>query len=208
MAQENIKLNFINRSNDINNSEIVIFQKNVAEDFDEIAIAWRVIQNCGRNDNHPFNYPLNFKVCASDSYGNYTPKLTAYDGQAYEMVKDSSGDVLQLAQTPAVSPEEVEVKNNLSLGSINANIYRDGKLIAAKTNMAPGQKSVFQFHPRIYIGVVSQIEEGQVMNSAIIQQINTEINLFGIQSADIVMTGGGAGPNATPFNFKLENINS
>jgi len=207
MTQENIKLNFINRSNDVNNSEIVIFQKNVAEDFDEIAVAWRVIQNCGRNDNHPFTYPLNFEVCASDSYGNYTPKLTAYDGQAYEMVKDTSGDVLQLSKTPAVSQQEVEVRNNLTLGAINANIYRDGKLIAAKTSMAPGQKAVFQFHPRIYIGVVSQIEEGQVMDSAIIQQINTEINLFGIQSADLVMTGGGPGTTSTPFNFVLENIN-
>lgn len=207
MAQENIKLNFINRSNDINNSEVVIFQKNVAETFDELAIAWRVIENCGRNDNHPFTYPLKFQVCSSDSYGNYTPEMTAYEGQSYEMIKDTSGDVLQLSQTPAVSPQEVEIKNNLSTGAISGNIYRDGKLLAAKTNVAPGQKCVFQFQPRIFIGVASQIVEGEVMNSAIIQQINTEINLFGIQSADIVMTGGGSGPSAAAFNFHLENIN-
>jgi len=207
MAQENIKLNFINRSNDINNSEVVIFQKNVAETFDELAVAWRVIQNCGRNDNHPFTYPLQFDVCASDSYGNYTPKLTAYDGQSFEMFKDSSGDTLRLAQTPAVSAQEVEINNNLTEGAINGNIYRDGKLLAAKTNIAPGQKGVYQFKPSIFIGTASQIEEGDVINSAIIQQINTEINLFGIQSADIVMTGGGSGPGATAFNFHLENIN-
>ena len=207
MPQENIKLNFINRSNDINNSEVVIFQKNVAETFDELAVAWRVIQNCGRNDNHPFNYPLQFQVCASDSYGNYSPELTAYEGQSFEMVKDTSGDVLQLSSTPAVSPQEVEIKNNLSTGAMNGNIYRDGKLLAAKTNIAPGQKGVFQFQPRIFIGTASQIVEGDVMNSAIIQQINTELNLFGIQSADIVMTGGGSGPSATAFSFHLENIN-
>ncbi|KKC99676.1 MULTISPECIES: hypothetical protein [Photobacterium] len=207
MSQSQINLNFINRSNDVNNSEVVIFQKNVAESFDEIAIAWRVIQNCGRNDNHPFVYPLKFEVCASDSFGNYTPQMTAYDGQAYEMVKDTSGDVLRLASSPAVSQQEVEVRNNLSSGSINANIYRDGKLLAAKTNVSPGQKGVFQFHPSIFVGVVSQVIEGEVMNSAIIQQVNTEINLFGIQSADLVMTGGGSGPTASPFEFHLENIN-
>jgi hypothetical protein len=204
---ENIKLNFINRSQDANNSNVVIFQQNVAEDFGELAIAWRVIKNCGRLDNHPFLYPLKFQVCASDSYGNYTPQLTAFDGQAYEMVKDTSGDILRVAGTPSTSANEVEIRNNLTQGAINANIFKDGKLLAAKTNMAPGQKAVFEFHPRIYIGVVSQIEEGEVMNSAIIQQVNTEINLFGITSADIVMTGGGPGPSSTAFEFKLENIN-
>ena len=203
-----IKLNFINKSQDENNSNIVIFQQNVAESFGELAIAWKVIKNCGRLDNHPFVYPLQFEVCASDSYGNYTPQLTAYDGQAFEMVKDHSGDVLMVSPTPATSPNEVEVRNNLTKGAINANIYKDGKLLAAKTNLAPAQKAVFEFHPRIYIGVVSQIEEGDVMNSAIISQINTEISLFGLSSADIVMTGGGPGKTSSPFQFHLENINA
>lgn len=207
MAQQNIKLNFINRSSDVNNSSVVVFQKNVATDFDELAVAWRVIQNCGRNDNHPFVYPMLFQVCASDSYGNYSPKLDAYDGQSFAMTKDSSGDVLGLTSVPAVSPLEVEIKNNLELGSIDGNIYRDGKLLAAKTDLVPGQKAVFQFHPRIFIGVTAEVEEGEVMSSAIIQQVNTEINLFGIQSADIVMTGGGSGANASAYEFKLENIN-
>ena len=44
------------------------------------------------------------------------------------------------------------------------------------------------------------------MNSAIISNINTEISLLGIVSADIVMTGGGSGPNATAFVFTLENV--
>jgi hypothetical protein len=60
--------------------------------------------------------------------------------------------------------------------------------------------------PTIWIGVVSQVEEGDVMNSAIISDINTELSLLGIASADIVMSGGGAGPSATPFMFTLENI--
>ena len=205
--QEVIKLNFINRSSDTNNSSVVIFQKNVAEDFNEIAVAWKVIENCGRLDNHPFTYPMNFQVSASDSYGNYTPQLTAYDGQAFEMIKSTSGDILQLATSPATSATEVEVRNNLATGAISANCLRSGTLLATKTGLAPGQKAVFEFHPRIYIGVVSQVVQGDVMSSAIISQINSEINLFGIISADIVMNGGGQGPAATPFYFTLENIN-
>lgn len=208
MVTDNISLNFINRSGDTNNSSVVIFQQNVAEDFGEIAVAWKTIKNCGRLDNHPFIFPLKFHVSSSDSYGNFTPQMTAFDGQAYEMVKDNSGDMLQLAQTPSSSPNEVEVRNKLQQGAINACIFKNGKLLAIKTNMAPGQKAVFEFHPRIYIGAVSQITQGQVMSSAIIQLVNTEINLFGVTSADIVMTGGGPGTTSKPFQFHLENINS
>jgi len=64
-----IKLNFINRSSDTNNSSVVIFQQNVAENFEELAIAWKVIENCGRLDNHPFTYQMGFDVSGSDSYG-------------------------------------------------------------------------------------------------------------------------------------------
>lgn len=200
-----IQLNFINQSNDVNNSEVVIFQKNVATSFDEIAIAWRVIKNCGRGDNHPFTFSSVFSVSAVDSYGNYTPRLSASMGQAFEMVLAQSGDVLSY-KGPASNANEVEIGNHLKLGAISAEIYRDGKLCAQNTNLVPGQKAVFQFKPTIFIGVVSQVSEGQVLDSAIISAINTEINLLGIASADIVMKGGGAGPSATPFTFTLENV--
>ena len=78
-----IQLNFINKSNDQNNSEIVLFQKNMATSFDEIAIAWKVIKNCGQGDYHPFTYSSVLQVAMSDSYGNYTPHLSAMPGQAF-----------------------------------------------------------------------------------------------------------------------------
>jgi hypothetical protein len=204
---DKIKLNLINKSADTNNSSIVIFEKNVAEDFEEIAVAWQVIKNLGRLGNHPFVYPLSFQVGAEDSYGNFTPQMNAYYGQAFEMILSTSGDILQLDENPATNVNEVEIKNNLVTGSISANCYKDGKLFATKKGVAPGQKAVFEFHPTIYVGVVSQIDEGDVMNAAVISQINTQIDLLGITSADIVMTGGGSGENATPFVFTLENVN-
>lgn len=203
---EKIELNFINRSNDTNNSSVVIFQKNIADPYEKDFIAWKVIENCGILDNHPFLYPIDFMVSASDSYGNYAPQLPAYEGQAFEMVNSTSGDILQLTTTFPVN-DEVEIWNNLLIGAIDAICYRDGKLIAAKRNLAPGQKAVFEFKPILYIGAVSQIEQGDIMSTAIISGINSEINLTGIRSADIVMTGGGPGKDASPFMFNLENIN-
>ena len=202
----NIKLNFINHSNDVNNSEVVIFQKNVATDFNELAVAWTVIKNCGVNDNHPFVYPSDSSAAAEDSWGNYTPQMLANPGSRFEMVKDASGDVLVHSSQPASNPKEIEIANNLVTGAINARIYKSGKLLASKTQLSPEEKATFEFKPTLFIGVASEIVEGEVMNSAIISEINTELSLEGIASADIVMTGGGTGQDATAFQFQLESI--
>lgn len=203
---DNIKLNFINRSNDTNNLSVVIYQKNIANEFDETHVAWKVIQNCGFLENHPFTYSLNFSVCFGDPYGNFSPQLKANNGQAFEVITTTSGDMFQISSTPSTNATEVEVRNSLTMGAIDANCYRDGKLLAVNTGLSPGQKAIFEFHPKIYIGVVSQIEEGEIMNAAMVSEINTEINLFGISSADIVMTGGGPGESSTGFHFNLENV--
>ena len=42
-----IKLRLFNHPHDVNDSNIVIFQKDFAEDFDENAVAWRVVKNLG-----------------------------------------------------------------------------------------------------------------------------------------------------------------
>lgn len=200
-----IKLNVINASNDTNNSQIVIFSRNVATGLSETALAWHVIKNLGQGWNHPFTFPMSSAVGASDSWGNYTPQLAAEPGQSFHIMMTTSGDSLSY-KGPAASATEIEILNELQQGAINANIFKAGKLFAQTHNVSPGQKAVFEFKPTIWIGVVSQIEEGAVMNSAIVSNINTEISLLGIASADIVMTGGGAGPNATPFSFNLENV--
>jgi len=200
-----IQLNLVNNSNDMNNTEYVIFQKNVATSFEELPVAWRVIKNLGISDNHPFTYPMEFTVGAADSWGNYTPQLDATNGQQFHMYRAPSGDVLAY-NGPSASPTEVEVLNDLPQGSINANIYRNGLLLSQKTCVSPAQKATFQFKPTIWIGAASQIEQGKVINSAILSNINTEISLLGVASADIVITGGGCGPTATPFTFTLCNV--
>lgn len=200
-----IQLKFINQSNDANNSDVVIFQKNIATDFNEVAVAWTVIHNCGQGDYHPFKWPEASTINAGDSWGNFTPQLQAEPGQLFQLQMATSGDHLSLAG-PATNPQEIQLLNALPKGAISANIYKDGRLLASKTSIAPGQKAVFQFKPTLWIGVVSQVSAGDVMNSAILSSVNTEISLLGIASADIVMTGGGSGVNSQPFQFTLQNV--
>jgi len=205
MSTDSIALRLINQSADCNNSSVLIFQKNIATNFDEIAVAWQVIENLGNGWIHPFEYDLGLQVGAFDSWGNYVPEQPSGDGQLWTVARDCSGDQLT-ATAPASSPAEVQVLNGLGQGAITACMYRSGKLLATKTGVAPGQQAVFLFKPTIWIGVVSQVEEGDVIDSAIISSVNTQLNLTGIASADIVMSGGGPGKSSRPFTFTLQNV--
>jgi hypothetical protein len=164
-----------------------------------------VIENLGNGWFHPFQYDFALQVGAADSWGNYVPEQDTANGQLWTVSKSCSGDQIQ-PTGPASKPSEVQILNGLEQGAIDACIYRSGKLLATKTGVAPGQKAVFAFNPIIWIGVVSQVEEGQVLDSAILSSVNTQLNLSGIASADIVMLGGGPGKSSQPFSFTLQNI--
>jgi len=200
----NIWLNLINNSSDRNNDGIVIFQKNEAT-ATETPVAWRVIHNLGSGWSHPFTYPVAMAVAASDGQGNYSLQLPAATGQQYQLVTTDSGDVLEHSG-PAANEEEIIIYNALATGIINVHVYRDGKLLALKKNVEPGQPAVFQFKPTLWIGVAHAVTEGALIDSAFTSQVHTQLSLSGISSADIIMTGGGLGPDTTPVSFSLQNV--
>jgi hypothetical protein len=204
-TMSNIQLNLINQSNDQNNSQIVIFQKNVVTGFDEIAVAWQVIKNLGHGWHHMVNFPVDISVGAEDQDGNVSDLHTAVNGQQWSVVNTPNGHEIKLKGN-ASAGDRVVIQNELQKGTINAQVYRDGKLLAVKTGVAPQQLAPFTFKPSIWVGIVSELQQGEIMNSAILTSVNTEISLIGIASADIVWTGGGPGSKSTPFLFRLENI--
>lgn len=200
-----IHLTFINQSDDVDNSQIVVFARNTGG-FDELPVAWLVIQNCGRGDRHPFVYPDSMAVGAADSFGNYTPMLTAEAGQAFAMTRAPSGDVLSATGASAAWPS-IEVANHLPGGTIDAFVYKNGQPCLAKTGLTPGQTAVFDPPAQLWFLVASQVEQGAVMSSALVEESKPfEVSLAGIASADIVLTGGGAGPDSKPFVFTLTNV--
>lgn len=199
-----IALNFVNQSNDTNPGGIVIFQQNSAGP-NEAVTAWRVFQDIGQGVAHPFSVPIDLTVAASDSYGTITPQLPAPNGTRFDMVSSIRGNQLQLSQTPASAPQMVEVYNELPVGAIAALVYRDGRLLSQKTGMGPGQKAQFVFEPAIYIKLNSEVQEGEIMDAGTMSD-KTMISLLGIKSADIVMSGGGSGPDAQPIIFSLQNV--
>ena len=198
------KLNFINRSSS-DNLNIVIYQRNPAEPLD-LSTAWMVIPNSQPGWSHPFTFPSALEVGATDSYGNNTfSRMSAKSGELFHVGEGHTGMELSLAG-PAMNKKNIEVRNNLSRGSVDINIYRDGKLLGSKTNVSPAQKASFCFNKTLWIGVVEDVQEGSVLNQAIQSQITRRIPLLGIHSADIVLTGGGSGTKTTPFKFRLQHV--
>lgn len=197
-----IKLNLINKSNEANNQKIVIFQKNTALKPNE-AIAWKVINAGGKDTRHSFDFPLGVTISTSDNRGHNTPQRRAEIGQEYVVTQGGTGDELKHVG-PAPSTQIVQIRNKRQQGLISANVLRDGSLVARGKSLAPEQIAVFAFVPTIWIGAVANAVEGEELDSAVIAEINTELSLFGISSADIVMTGGG--DSGAPLNFELDNI--
>ena len=202
----NIALRFINRSNDCGNSEVVLFQRKVVPEFDELAIAWRVIRYCGRDCIHPFVYSSDVEIALGDDHGNFSPRMVATNGSRFVVAAHPGGRPRLTSSTEGTVQSDIEVVNQMGRGAVNVNAFVAGRLIAAKSAVAPGQKAVFRFSPVLWIGVGSQIDEGKALASAVISSANTPFELAGIASADIVMTGGGGGETARPFQFELENV--
>jgi len=198
-----LKITFIDQSSGLNGSNVVICQKNVASNADGVVVAWRVLESLGINWKYKFTFPMNYFVGARDSWGNVCDLRLAADGQKWDVMRTSSGDVLVLDSMSASSFTEVEIKNCLPKGSVDAQIYKDGKLLATKTGVSPQQSGVFEFRPSIWVGVVPQAVQGEILDSAALSAINTEISLLGITKANLILTGGGADGSGTPFKFTL-----
>jgi hypothetical protein len=195
-----INLTFINNSNDANNSQVVIFQKNVASTM-ETAVAWNILQ-VGRNDRRQLTFSQNMDAGVQDSFGAVSIQQPVQNGQQLSLV--STDDGAALTADVATNHQQVVIKNGLQEGSIDAQIYKDGKLLAMQSGVAPQQQVAFSFGNTIWIGMIQDsIQEGGVLTSTVLSDINTEISLLGITSADIIITGGGPGPDSTPFKFTL-----
>lgn len=205
MTISEIELNFINRSKDTSNEQVVIFQRNLSDIGDNKVVAWHVIPSFDYGREHPFTIPMELQVDASDAEGHHTARFSAMPGQAFDMVKEAEGYVLKRSTHAAGNPGEVEIRNKLERGPINANVYRGNRLLGTKSDLPPGQKAVFQFTKSIHIGCSSEAAEGDLLDLKRLAENTCEINMLEISSADIVMTGGGPSQPPQPIAFHIEN---
>lgn len=198
------RLNFINRSKDANDSQILLFQKNEAKP-DAPVVSWRVIADCKPGHSTSFKFSRDLTIAASDSHGTFTEQQPAVNGQRFTLTKDEKGIQTLTADTTG-HPRSISFVNDLDKDPANVNLFRNGRLVALAAGVGSGREVTFQLADSLWIGAVSQIEEGMVIHPAILDSIKQKLILTGIASADLVMSGGGPGSGAKPFEFALENV--
>lgn len=198
----NIELKVVNRSESAHQTNILLFQRNLASNMDERPIAWKVIRYCGRDCYHPVTYSTDYQVSINDEFGNYSPKLPITSGHAVS-VSTSFGGRRLVARGSSAHSSEFEVYNDLLRGAVDVNIYSAQLLVARRTCVIPGQKATFSFKPQIWIGVASEVEQSSCLRAAVLQGANAHFSLVGVRSAELVITGGGG----SAFSFAMKNIN-
>ncbi|ATC94821.1 hypothetical protein [Pseudoalteromonas tunicata] len=200
----NIDITYINKSMNNDLPTIFVFTKNETPTFDALkeGVAWRVMPNIGRSSSSSFVFPIETSVGATWLNGqNKTQTLESIIGKRYTVSKDDTGVVLG-ANGNAADTKSIDVNNDINVpNGISANLYKDGKLMMTKNIVGFGQKATFVLKPKLYWGVASEIQESQLLNSAVLNSDSFfEQDLEGVTKATISLNG-----NAEEgYSFKIE----
>lgn len=200
-------IKFINRSNDTEIKDIVIYQKNeTLMSHTEIPIAWKVIKNCGVNQSYSFAFDSSLEVSLGDFMGNYKTSVRIEEGKVFEIVQGNFGAELKRTERKTQDPFEFVVLNGLRNESFNVSCMRNQRIVAEVDNIYPNESAFFQVSDVICISLGPDVEEGKAISYALMNNMMAQFNLSQIGSADIVMTGGGEGEGAQPLRFSMENV--
>ncbi|MCP4213113.1 MAG: hypothetical protein GY765_00585 [bacterium] len=203
----NTRLKFINSSDGRCRPDIVLFQKYYESNAPCLPVAWRIIKDCGFDNYHPFDFPSQLYVNINIGGGTHSPMLPAGGGGEFRVSAGRYGPTLQ-RETGAFSyGGRLALRNELNTGAVEFNVYRAGRLVAVRPAIAPHQVAFIRIKPVLFIATSFRITEGRPIALPIVAGISPrELFLHGVCSADIVMTGGGPGPDATPYAFHLLNV--
>lgn len=188
-----IKITYINESMNKDLPTIFIFTKNETPSFDALkdGIAWRTIPNIGRGSSSSFNFPILTEVGTTWEDGtNKTQVLPSDIGKRYLLSKNDIGIVLT-GNGNASDTKSIEVNNDANIpGVVSAGLYKDNKLMMTENIVGHGQKATFVLKPKLYWGIASEIEEGQLLSSAVLETDGFfEHDLDGVSEVTISLNG-------------------
>jgi hypothetical protein len=199
-----VKVTYINESDNHDNPQIVVFTKNMIPTSDPVedVIAWIILRDIGKGSSSTFVFPIETSVQATWEECNKTRMLESEIGRQYTVEKDDTGIVL-VAGGNATDPKVIEVNNNVNVfGGIEAQLFKGGKVVMTKHIAGSGQKASFVLHPKLYWGIASKITEGQPLNSADHKTDDFfEQDLAGVSEVDVVLRGN----DKDGYQFFIEN---
>jgi len=200
-----VNIKYVNKSMNKDLPKIFIFAKNEVPTFDALkeGVAWKVIDKVGRESSCEFSFPIDTEVLAAwNNNSCKTKKLNADIGGKYIVEEDATGIVMN-KDGNAASTRAIDVTNDIHVqNGVSVELYKDGKLMMCKNVVGFGQKATFVLHPKLYWGVASEIQEGELLSSAVLDSEHFfEQNLEGVSNVQIALYG-----NAQEgYEFKIEN---
>jgi hypothetical protein len=127
-----IQLNFINNSNDANQSRIVIFQgPDVlpgADAAEQVATVWTVLPDLAAGEKHSFTFPPGMMAVAEDFRGQVTQQLPVSGGETIEAVK--TGAAISLVELSKDSDDDTIILLNKTGEEIIFTIFRNDAIVS------------------------------------------------------------------------------
>ena len=199
-----IKITYTNKSMNKDLPTVFVFTKNETPTFDVLkeGVAWRTIPNIGRGSSSSFVFPIITEVVATWQGGmNKTQVLPSDIGKRYTVNQNDTGIVLA-ANGNASDTKSIDVNNDANIqDGVSASLYKDGKLMLTKKIVGYGQKATFVLKPKLYWGIASEIQESELINSAVLNTDSFfEQDLEGVTEVNISLNG-----NAEEgYTFKID----
>lgn len=200
-----VQINYINRSVNNDLPTIFVFTKNMIPTFDVLkeGVAWKTIPLVGKGSSCQFTFPIITEVRAAWNGGCCkTKEIDSSIGARYTVSEDSTGIILEKTGS-ASQATAIEVANSVHVpGGVKAQLYKNGTLLMEKHIVGFEQKATFVLHPKLYWGIASEIQDGQLISSAVLNTDHFfEQDIEGVRSADVVLYG-----NAEEgYYFQVEN---
>jgi hypothetical protein len=192
MARD-VKITYTNKSMNRDLPTVFVFAKNETPTFDTLkeGIVWREIANIGRGSSSSFVFPIVTEIGVTSQDGmNKTQMLPSDIGKRYTVNQNDTGIVLA-ANGNASDAKFIDVNNDTNIqGGVSTSLYKDGRLMLRKSSIGHGQKATFVLKPKLYWGIASEIQEGELIHSG---ELNTdhffEQDLEGVTEVNISLNG-------------------
>lgn len=200
-----VLLTFTNESlsTALQNHTLVLFQKNVfSGNFQDSLIAWRVFELNEPLKQQRFHVSTRLSVSAKDASGSVSEPHLTDNGQHWAVVKSRTRDWMILSGD-ATTRDRVEIRNMLPKESVEAQIYKDGRLLSVQSGLTPGDTASFAFDNVLYAAILeSPVNAGEKLPPVSQMLFLTELVLDGFAKASLVFSG--AGPlDSGVYNLRL-----
>lgn len=201
---DSAQMRLVNRSMDLNRSDVVLFQRNACASGREDPIAWMVIRACPVDWTHPFSYSRVVRLAVRDFQGRLLGAANLEPGGAARVAVDPRFGP-RLETRPGPDRRIAIVENHCPRSAVTAELYRSDRLVYRTSVITPGGRVEILLPDELVAVATKGIREGEPIPSGELRwRPSSRLRLFGVAEADILMRGGGYGASALPLRFELD----